>query len=76
MIRVEMESYIMILTEKQQKYQHYHLEQVDRYEYLTSEEILPSDQRRVTEQAKLHILLEKKLQKNKQKQLRIKVKSK
>ena len=39
----------MILTAKQQKYQHYHLE---KYEYLTGEEILPSDQRRKIEQSK------------------------
>ena len=35
----------MILTEKQQKYQHYH-------QYLTGEEILASDQSRIIEQAK------------------------
>ena len=29
-----------------------HLEKNDKYEYLIAEEILPSDQRRVTEQAK------------------------
>ena len=28
MIRLEMKNYSMILTEKQQKYQHYHLENV------------------------------------------------
>ena len=42
----------MILTEKQQKYQHYHLEKPDKYEYLTCEEILPSNQRQRIEQAK------------------------
>ena len=55
----------MILSEKQRKYQHYHVETF--YEnilqvkisyrkrilkYLTGEKILPSDQRKVTEQAK------------------------
>ena len=35
----------MILTEKQQKYQHFHLEKLII-------EIVPSDQRRVIEQAK------------------------
>ena len=34
----------MILTEKEQKYQHYYLEKIDKYEYFTGEEILPSDQ--------------------------------
>ena len=37
----------MKLTEKQQKYQHCH----DQYEYLAGEEILPSDQSRMIEQA-------------------------
>ena len=36
----------MILTEKQPKYQHY------KYEYLTGEGIIPSDQSRIIEQAK------------------------
>ena len=30
---------------------------VDEYQYLTGEEILPSNQRRVIEQASLHIIL-------------------
>ena len=41
----------MILTEKQQKYQHYP-QVTDKYQYLTSKVILPSDQSRITEQAK------------------------
>ena len=40
----------MILTEKQQKYQNYH--QADKYEFLTGEEIIPSDQSRIIQQAK------------------------
>ena len=47
MIRLEMKNCNMILTEKQQKYQHYHLEKYDKYEYLTDEEILPSDHRKM-----------------------------
>ena len=65
MIRLEKKHYSMILSEKQRKYQHYHVETF--YEnilqvklsyrkrilkYLTGEKILPSDQRRVIEQAK------------------------
>ena len=42
----------MILTEKQQKYQHYHLEKIDKYEYLTKEEIFPFNQRQIIEQPK------------------------
>ena len=40
--------YNIITTEKQQKYQHYRLK-IDEYEFLTGEEILPPDQRRVVE---------------------------
>ena len=43
-------------------------DKIDKYEYLKSGEILSSDQRRVEEQVKLC--------KNKQKQLKIKLKSK
>ena len=46
-IRLEMKNCNMVLTDEQQKYHHYH--QV--YEYLTGEEILPSDQSRIKEQA-------------------------
>ena len=46
MIRLEMKSYNIILTEKQQKYEHYHLEkltntnilQVKKYHHLIKEE--------------------------------------
>ena len=46
----------MVLTEKQQKYQHYYPQKKDKYEYLTGEEILPSVQSRVIEQAKFLLL--------------------
>ena len=46
MIRLEVKTYNIILTEKQQKYLHYHY----KYEYLTDEEILPSDQGKMLEQ--------------------------
>ena len=39
----------MIITEKQQKYQLCKSGKTDKYEYLTSEEILPSTQRQITE---------------------------
>ena len=42
----------MIITEKQQKYQNYRLEKIDKYEYFTGEEILPSNQRQTIIQAK------------------------
>ena len=38
---------------------------IDKYEYLTGEEILPSDQSRIVEQAKFHIFLLVKHLKNK-----------
>ena len=47
MIRSKMENYIMILTEKQQKYQDYHLEKIDKYEYITGEKILSSNQSQI-----------------------------
>ena len=48
MVRLEMKNCKIILTEKQQKYQLYHLEKLEN---LTDEDILTSDQRRVIEQA-------------------------
>ena len=42
----------MILIEEQQKHQNYHLEKNDKYEYLTGEEILPFNQRKIIEQTK------------------------
>ena len=39
---------------------------IEKYEYLTGEEILPSDRRRIIEQAKfIHSLLDKAFEKNK-----------
>ena len=49
MIRSEMKNNNMISTEKQPKYQLYH--QV-KYEYLTGEDILPSNQQQIIEQAR------------------------
>ena len=40
-----------MLTEKQQKYQHHRQVKFDKYEYLTCEKILPSDQSRKIKQA-------------------------
>ena len=43
---------------------------IDKYEYLTDEEILPSDQRQIMEQAKLaYSFLEKTLKKQTEKQV-------
>ena len=47
MIRLDMKNCKMMLTEKQLKYQLYHLVKIDEYENLTGEEILPSNQRQV-----------------------------
>ena len=44
-----MKNYIMILIEKLPKYQFYHQ---TKYEYLTGEEILSSNQKQIIEQAK------------------------
>ena len=45
MIRLEVKIFNIIFTERQQKYQHSHLEKNDKYEYLTGEEILPFKQK-------------------------------
>ena len=41
--KVREENYNIIKTEKQQKYQHYHLQKIDKYEYLTGKEMLLSN---------------------------------
>ena len=69
-----MKNYNMILTEKQQKYQQYHLEKLINMNILQDEQILPSDQRRVIERAKFTYSSLKKT--FKQKRLKIKKKNK
>ena len=49
---------------------------IDKCEYYAEEKVLPSDQSRVIEQAKLTFLLSVKLWKNKQKRLKTKKKKK
>ena len=51
MIRLEMKNYNTILIEKQLKYQLYH-HKIHKYEYLTGEDISPSNQQQIIEQAK------------------------
>ena len=51
MIKLEIKNCNMTSTEKLQKYQLYHLEKLLNT-FLTGEEILPSDQSRIIEQAK------------------------
>ena len=66
MMRLEIKNYNTILTEKQQKYQHYHLEkfinmnilQVIKYYHLIKEEL--------QNKLSLYLLQQEKLQKNKQ----------
>ena len=52
MIRLEMRNYNMISTERSLKNNSFIIGKIDKYEYLTGVEILPSDRRRVIEQAK------------------------
>ena len=52
MIKLEMKNYNMILLGKQPKYQLYHQTKIHKYEYLTGEDILPSNKQQITEQAK------------------------
>ena len=49
MKKLEMENFIMILTEKHKRKSS---REIDKHEYLTGEEILPPDQRRMIEQVK------------------------
>ena len=51
-MRLEMKNCNMILTEKATKISAFTSGKIDRYEYLTGEEILPSDQQQIIEQAK------------------------
>ena len=51
MIKLKMENYNTILKGKQQKLQHYHPEKLIEMNIL-GEEILPSNQSRITEQVK------------------------
>ena len=46
MIRLEMKNCSTILTEKQQKYQDYHLEKLINLNTLTGDKVLPPGQRR------------------------------
>ena len=63
MIRLRMRNYNMISIEKRQKY---HLRYRNKYEYLTGEEILSSNQKQIIEQAKFtYSPLEKDFEKNK-----------
>ena len=62
MTRLNMKNYNMISAK------------IDKCEYYAEEKVLPSDQSRVIEQAKLTFLLSVKLWKNKQKQAKTKSK--
>ena len=44
----------MTLIEKLRKHQPYHQGKLDKYEYLTGEEILPSNQQEIIQQAKFN----------------------
>ena len=52
MIILEMKNYNMTLTEKQQKYQHYHQLELIKNEYVAGEEILPSNRCQIIEQTR------------------------
>ena len=53
MIRLQMKNYNRILIENQQKHQHYHLAKIDKYDHLTDEDVLSSNQSHMIEQAKI-----------------------
>ena len=75
MIRLEIKNYNVALTEKQQKISALSSGKIDKYKCLSCEEILPSYQRKVIEQAKFtYSTLGNFFWKNKQKRLKIKKK--
>ena len=47
-----MRNYSMILIEKQPKYQDLSSGEIHKYEYLTGEEVIPSNQQQIIKQAK------------------------
>ena len=51
MIKLEMKNFKMISIEKLPKYQLYHQRKFSKYEYLTREEVLPSNQKQIIQQA-------------------------
>ena len=70
MIRLEMKNCNKILTEKQQKISALPSGKIDKYEYLTGEEVLLSNQRQIIEQAKFaYSLLGKGFEKQTEKQV-------
>ena len=52
MIRLEMKNYNMILIEKQPKYRLLSSLEIHKHEYLTGEDILPSNQQQIVKQAR------------------------
>ena len=52
MIKLRMKNGNTILTQRLEKYQHYHQTKVISLSILTGEEILPSNQKQIIEQAK------------------------
>ena len=65
----------IISTEKQQNYLRYHQVKFDKYKYLTGAGIFPSNQSKIIEQAKFTYSSLRKALKNKQKQLKIQLKT-
>ena len=59
MVKLKMKSYQAILTEQQQKISALSSGRIYKYEYLTGEEILLSDQSRIIEQTKFTYLKNK-----------------
>ena len=66
MIRLEIKNCNMILTEAA-KISVLSSGKMDKYKYLSGEEMLPPDQSRVTDKASFHIFLQENLLKNNQK---------
>ena len=76
MIKLETKNCNMISTEKQQKISALSSGKIDKYEYITGKELLPSNQRQVIGQAKFACSPLGKAFENKQKGLKVKEKNK
>ena len=75
MIRLEMKNHNLILTERQKKYQHYHLEKLINMNILQMKKYYQLIKEDRQNKLRLHVFLQEKLETKKRKQLRVDAKS-
>ena len=76
MIRLDMKNYNLILTEKQQKYQHYHQFKLINMNILQVKKYYLLIKTKLKNKSSLHILLKQKVLKNKEKRLKMELRNK